>query len=367
MLNKKTMNYKKYVNIVISSIVLIVIFHFFVWHIFTKHVLLIHDDIYTGDLSRISMYAGSLYPRQSYPSKKSVTLKKEHINFKTYSTGDHKVDILTIGDSFSNAATQGINPFYQDYIATINKCNVLNINELSGTVNYLETILVMNNNGLLDEISPHSIIVESVERFSIDRFALDINTSIYRPYDNVVLELNRQKSMYLDKDEKINFINNQNFKALQYNILYKFNDHAFTSGVYKAELEKGFFTSEDQSTLLFFKGDLISIFKATKMNIKKLNDNFNKVAEILKKKNIKLYFMPVPDKYTMYSKYLKNDDYPESVFFEALRKLPKKYQFIDTKKILLKELEKGVKDLYYPDDTHWSYKASEKIFSQTTF
>ena len=51
-------------------------------------------------------------------------------------------------------------------------------------------------------------------------------------------------------------------------------------------------------TLLFFKADLKSIPKATKINMKKLNNNFNKVAEILKKKNINLYFMPTRNKYT---------------------------------------------------------------------
>ena len=361
------MNYQKYVTVFLVAIGLLILFHFTVWNLYTKHVLLVHTDIYTGDLGRLSMYSGTSYPRQAYPSKKSVNLKKEHMDFKTYRTGDQKVDILTIGDSFSNAAMQGTNPFYQDYIATVNDYNVLNIPQLSGTANYLETLLVLNNNGLLDKIHPHSIIVESVERFCIDRFALEIDTSVNQSYDNVIRKFNGHKNSYLDKDENINFINNQNFKALQYNILYKFNDHAFTSAIYKVELQKDFFTSKDQSSLLFFKDDLISIFKATKMNMKKLNDNFNKVAEILKKKNIKLYFMPAPDKYTMYRKYQKSKDYPKSIFFEQLRKLKKEYKLIDTKAILSKELEKGVKDLYYPDDTHWSYKASDALFKKMKF
>ncbi len=361
------MNYQKYVTVFLVAIGLLILFHFTVWNLYTKHVLLVHTDIYTGDLGRLSMYSGTSYPRQAYPSKKSVNLKKEHMDFETYRKGNNSIDILTIGDSFSNGAMQGTNPFYQDYIATVNDYNVLNIHQLSGTANYLETLLVLNNNGLLDKIHPHSIIVESVERFCIDRFALEIDTSVDQSYDNVIRKFNRLKNPYLSKDENINFINDQNFKALKFNILYHFNDRAFTSNVYKVELKKDFFTSRDKDQLLFFNEDLEHIPKATKLNMKRLNDNFNKVAEILKKKKIKLYFMPVVDKYNMYRRYQKSKDYPESIFFEQLRELKKEYKLIDTKAILSKELEKGVKDLYYPDDTHWSYKASEALFKKMKF
>jgi hypothetical protein len=50
-----------------------------------------------------------------------------------------------------------------------------------------------------------------------------------------------------------------------------------------------------------------------------------------------------------------------------LRPLKKEYIFIDTKKILSPLLKQGVKDLYYSDDTHWSYKASEAIAKDKTF
>jgi len=103
------------------------------------------------------------------------------------------------------------------------------------------------------------------------------------------------------------------------------------------------------------------------MGIDKLNNNLNALSKILKKKNIKLYFMPAVDKYNLYSKYIVNNTYPQSIFFEELRKLPKEYTFIDTKTILLEELKKGVKDIYHSDDTHWSYKASEAIFKKVKF
>lgn len=77
--------------------------------------------------------------------------------------------------------------------------------------------------------------------------------------------------------------------------------------------------------------------------------------------------MPAVDKYNLYSKFIINNPYQNSVFFEKLRVLDKKYILIDTKAILLKELKKGTKDLYYPDDTHWSFKAPEIIFRKFKF
>jgi hypothetical protein len=50
-----------------------------------------------------------------------------------------------------------------------------------------------------------------------------------------------------------------------------------------------------------------------------------------------------------------------------MRKLPKRYRYIDTKAILLPELERGEKDIYFMDDSHWSPKAAKKIFETERF
>jgi hypothetical protein len=71
--------------------------------------------------------------------------------------------------------------------------------------------------------------------------------------------------------------------------------------------------------------------------------------------------MPAVDKLNLYSKYIVNNKYGESTFFEQLRPLKKEYILIDTKTILEQEVDRGVKDIFYSDDTHWSYKASEAI------
>jgi len=71
--------------------------------------------------------------------------------------------------------------------------------------------------------------------------------------------------------------------------------------------------------------------------------------------------MPAVSKYDLYSKYIINNTYSQDKFFDNFRTMKKDYIFIDTKEILGKELENGVKDIFYCDDTHWSYKASQAI------
>jgi hypothetical protein len=98
-----------------------------------------------------------------------------------------------------------------------------------------------------------------------------------------------------------------------------------------------------------------------------LNANLNTIAKRFREKGITLYFMPAADKYTMYSRYILNNPYPESVFFELLRKEPRDYVLVDTKNLLNELIEKGEQDVYYSDDTHWSWKASRKIAESMRF
>mgnify|MGYP000467482794 CR=1 FL=1 len=51
----------------------------------------------------------------------------------------------------------------------------------------------------------------------------------------------------------------------------------------------------------------------------------------------------------------------------SLRNVNKNYYLIDTKKILEEELLKNEVDIFYADDTHWSYKASNILINNESF
>lgn len=89
--------------------------------------------------------------------------------------------------------------------------------------------------------------------------------------------------------------------------------------------------------------------------------NFNHLSDKLKNINIELFLMPAVDKYDLYYPFIKNNYFNENDLFKYLRNVNKNYYLIDTKKILEEELLKNEVDIFYADDTHWSYKASEAI------
>ena len=343
--------YKKYSLWFIGLVGIVVLFHLIIWNTITKHIFPKDHDI--GDLGRMSYKLDSLLPR-----KNINTLNKKHFNFDEWD--GKSVDILTIGDSFSNGSGGGKNTYYQDYLSSNYSLNILNIQNIKPANNYLETIYMLNNSHLLDKIKPKIIIVESTESEVLNRFSIDIiNKNINMNQKDLINLLKRNK--YKTKKVNIDIINNLNFNALKYTLLFNYDDNAYGSNCYISKLNKNLFSSKDSKSLLFYKQTIPYNKSITKESINKLNENLNDLATMLKDKGIKLYFMPAVDKFNLYSKYIVNNVYPKNTFFEHIRYMKKEYKFIDTKSILEREIDKGVKDIFYPDDTHWSYKASEAI------
>ena len=72
-----------------------------------------------------------------------------------------------------------------------------------------------------------------------------------------------------------------------------------------------------------------------------------------------------PDKYDLYQDYIVNNPYQRKTINEDFRKIVgDREDIIIGKEILLPYINKGMKDIYYFDDTHWSFK-SAKITADT--
>lgn len=346
-------SYKKLVFLMISFLIILFSFHVAVWNIYTKHIF---SDAYdVGDLGRLSYSINSLSPRI-----KQIKLLKQHIEFNQWN--ENKIDILTLGDSFSNGGAGGLNPFYQDYIATDYNRTIMNLQVLEKKANYIEMVYLLQNSGLLDKIKPKAIIIESTERHVFDRFSIDtIDTKKTLEISQLEKLLRDAKSGSNKPTNKVSFLNNININAVQYNFFYRYDDNAFFSSCYQTPLKQKIFSSKNNTTLLFDKSTLPYNKSISNEKIILLNKNLNDLALFLKSKGITLYFMPVVDKFNLYSKYIVKNKYGESTFFEQLRPMKKEYEFIDTKDILEREVDRKVIDVFYSDDTHWSYKASEAI------
>jgi len=348
--------YKTWVLILVWTLILFIGVNAVVWKLFAEDVLTF-KKYYPGDLARVGYIVGSKQYR-----KPEFTLPRKHIENTEYR--GQRVDVITIGDSFSNVKDNGRDPLYQDWIASMHNLEVLNIQPLQGATE-LSTVVILLNSGYLDKVKPRLIIVETVERDCVGKYQGRLDLQMKRPLREI--EDYFRTASFRSSPPEVGFLNAGNFKFILNSILYRFSDHAFFSTVYARDLDAPFFSVKNDRRLLFYRDDIRSIPHATNQSIRSLNDNLNSVAELLRLKGITLYFMPAADKYDMYSDYIVANPYPKSVFFELLRELPKRYVFVDTKAILTEELRKGEKDIYYADDTHWSWKAVKRIAESVKF
>jgi hypothetical protein len=343
--------YRKWSFLLIASLALLIMFNFTIWQFFTEDILTF-EKYCNGDLTRMGYISGSKHYR-----KYESTLPRKHIENTDY-TGRQHVDVVTLGDSFSNAKS-GKDPFYQDWIASLHDLDVLNVQPLRGKTQF-ETAIVLLNSGYLAKVRPRFLILESVERFCCTTdFSRNVDFQGTMALDAV--EQYYRDAKCVSNYPKTSFINTGNFKFVRNAILYEFSDHAFNSPVYARDLIAPLFSVKNDRRLIFLNEDIKNIQAANEQAVNKFNENLNVLANLLAKQGIALYFMPAPDKYNMYRDYIVNNPYPKSTFFELMRPLPKKYIFVDTKAILSQAIKNGEKDIYYADDTHWSWKAVKKI------
>lgn len=349
--------YKYFIKYIIFAIFVFLVYHLTIWFVYTSKIFGLSNNVTVGDLGRIAYQVDFLQPRSlKYTLKKKLLSKEDAKN--------QRIDIITMGDSFSIAKAGGINPYYQEYLATHYNLNIVNIHSAPNN-DFITTIIGLYNNGTLRKIKPKAIIIETVQRAVIEVYDRNYDfSSKHHIYDITKLVINPRYSLYTPH---LLPINNANYKFTFYNTYYDLSYKYKLHKAYSFKLKKDFFSSQKKNVLLVYKDDINNILLTNKNKLIHINHTFNKLARLLKKLNIQLYFMPASDKYNLYYPYITSTPYIKSQFFEIFRTLPKEYYFVDTEYILLKELKKGVQDLYYSDDTHWSYKASQAISTSSIF
>ena len=99
--------------------------NFAVWHGFTAEMMNAEEYL-TPDLVRLGYITGStLYRKpECHASRRSTFYSADYAG--------QQVDILTIGDSFSNMKDNGRDPMYQDWLATLHDKAVMNVPACTG-------------------------------------------------------------------------------------------------------------------------------------------------------------------------------------------------------------------------------------------
>ena len=347
------MNKKTYFRYLIGAITLFLSYHLVIWFLFTSKIFGLDSKHSIGDLARMSYQIDMLYKREL-----KYTLAKSFIYKDIYK--GQKIDIITIGDSFSHGGGGGENPYYQDYLASYYNKNVLNIDP-QDPYDFFATAVGLYKSGFLEKSHTRYLVIQSVERFFPRRFANDLNISKYKA---IAPDISAKTFTIQHLD--VPLISTANYKIPYYSLMYHFKENA-KKDIHKVFLNQELFSHNIKNKMLFLHGDVTNIPQFTEENIQKINKNFNTLADLLATIGVKLIVFPTPDKYDLYAEYIKENKHPKNPFFLIMNKVQKKYVYIDSKSILQKLLEAGVKDVYFPDDTHWNYKASEAIIKQSVF
>ena len=344
------LSYRSYFKIIATGLICFILFNATIWFCWTRTGKTLQES--GGDLVRMGYIVGynSTRPTAPQPSKRHITPEQAY-------KANITPDIITIGDSFSLPNKEGN---YQDWFASAHNLTIVNIPTTGNNDRFevIDTLVRALNDGTIEKLRPRYVLLETVEREAIGRLARYINFSVATPKPSS----STMAAPAAANKNIMSFINDGNFKLVLYNLQYSFFDRAYGSKAIIAELTQPFFSSNKSNKLIFYRHDMKAAPQSNPVSIRDLNNNLNALAAILETKGCQLVFMPAPDKLTLYRPFLRNKNkYPESTFFEELRKLPKNYRFIDTKEILLKELTTGSQDLYHQGDTHWTWKAATAI------
>jgi hypothetical protein len=251
-------------------------------------------------------------------------------------------DVLTVGDSFSRMGRFG----YQNYLAAegvsvVNCARELYENPLQYAYNILDMGLVDSTNisVLVVQVGERDL-VSRAEEFDIDEF--DMNE--------------------LDPEPPFNSSNgNPNawslLRARDY-LVYRLH----WSPVFKVTLDKDYFNSKEPRSLYFYCADItngVNIGEASKQKIQEVYQILTRKA---KERGIALILMIPVDKYDIYQDHIVDNSYPHKTYVEDAREI-----FGDTPNVLLCKylltslIEKGEKDVFLFDDSHWGIRASEIV------
>ncbi|MCR5655246.1 MAG: hypothetical protein K6G07_06340 [Lachnospiraceae bacterium] len=282
--------------------------------------------------------------------------------------GDGKVDIVTIGNGFSQG---GGGSFYQDYLMEHYGLKVLNI-----TTEYdcsaLEILNKLEGSYFMWVMMPRAVILQCDED-ELSKYTGDLTD--YSEYlkeeieENVPIHIatdtfwNEQTA--IEFWPKNMFLYNARF--LKSKTATVFSGKDMGGKVVRAELNRDLFSAAGEENTLYYeekKADPIS-----EEDLNEINDNLNAAyAHYVPLYDLTLFLLPTPDKSDVYAPYIgageSIEGSTEDSAFDRLSALPHDYTIIDTKRILQEELAKGNTDVYWPDSAYWSYKGYQPVMDE---
>ncbi|MDR2554192.1 MAG: hypothetical protein LBC64_02080 [Fibromonadaceae bacterium] len=298
------------------------------------------DKNTTGDIGRL----GKIFFEEEYVQYLEKNYLTDNLTIDTLITSYEKLqiddasDVCTIGDSFSSLGMFG----YQNYLAHLLGFKIINILKIDD--NQLNTAIALINSKIIDNSNCRIFILSNVDRLTINRLT------------DIDFEMLYKKPLKIDDNQ-----DSKNTK-ISLNDLFSFIrlKFGYDNPILKHSLKQECFTHDRFSKTLFnYKGDM-NFLKTSKIDIAKAKENLILLNKKFSEKGIKLIFLIAADKYDVYRPFMVGNSLPIDTTTDELSNIPDVF-VINTKPMLQEMVQKGEKDVYMINDTHWSYKASEAV------
>jgi hypothetical protein len=259
-----------------------------------------------------------------------------------------KYKIITLGDSFSEKRESG----FQQQLVKLSGFNLLHLNsQMHPGNNQFNSLAGLANGDLDSSTGVRYVIFEIVERSVYYRVreydsGFSINQSdIGALAENVRREKNMQQPYPID----------QLLKFPLQNIFFHLGKKSGFDQIRRFQCTDPMF-SISNNEIPVYEEDINCIPENNKkITAEKFNAILNAAARKLRIKGITLIVFVAPDKFDFYFEdFIRENKLPKPLLLENIRSMPKEYLYLDMMKHLNILKQKGQKDIYLFDDTHWS-------------
>lgn len=242
-------------------------------------------------------------------------------------------ELVVLGDSFS-AENDRLWPgrCWHQYMGALVGKNIVSV-YLHGRNQAMELLTVLTHcPGMLGD----TVVVENVERQMVENLCM-LDLEHVPDYNPAKVEPKEDSWMERFRDEV--------FRPVHY---YQ-RRLGIDVPVTKARLDRELF-SVKSTRLFYYDKDVVP---HTEDEVASACNNLRRLDSLAHSKGVTLFFVAIPDKYTVYHRYLveRND---EKRVLEAPCCFDTLPCFVNLLPTLSGLVEKGVKDVYLPDDTHFS-------------
>lgn len=298
----------------------------------------------TGDLGRLAFVViGEEYGERIRKGElKDVLFDNVH---ETEVLRHIHVNVLTIGDSFSQQDHAGYQNYMpQEGLTVANTRRGLYDNPIQYAWNLLD-------GGLVDSTNIDVMVVEVGER----DFTLRIDN--FRP-DKVEVAEPDVEGEYVE--ENVYDIRQWSLLRTRDFLMYRY---AGRNPVYDVTLDRDFFESREPRKLYFYCADVVNGLTIEEHIKPKVKEVFHLLTKKAQERGVALILMIPVDKYDLYQDYIIDNpyDHPKRINEDLRELLGDRSEVMLCKYILQPLLERGEKDVFLFNNSHWSYKGSQAV------